>query len=329
METQRSQTLQLKKHGDFDCPLRTKQKKTSAKRKIFSRLLFATAISSVAMLFTNCTNRGKLIRKSTAPHFKNWVCNYNERANPQDLVKFDLIVLDADSHPDLRLLKTNNALLIGYLSLGEVGDYRWYWPEIKDKPWVLAKNPTWDSRMIDVRSKEWQNMVLNKIIPRILQDGFNGLFLDTIDNAEYLEKYHPQQTLPGSEAAMVQLIKRIRTTFPGIYLIVNRGFSLTEKIAASVDAIVAESLFSEVNFDKNTVQLRSIADISPIIKKLSRAANRFHLQILTLDYFDKQKPENIDKLITSARQNGFVPYISTVNLQTTYMFTLGKQKESK
>jgi len=257
------------------------------------------------------------------------VCNYNEAAPAAELSRFDLVVVDSDAHPDLTPLRQAGALVVGYLSLGEVAPYRWYWPNIQDRPWVLDKNPNWDSRMIDIRSQEWQQLVLNDIIPRIIQEGFDGLFLDTIDNAEYLEKYYQGEKLPGAQTAMVQFIGRIRARYPSLYLIMNRGFSLVEPLGGMVDAIVAESMFTEIDFGDERVRLRSEEETAPVIRKLSRAARLFGTTILTLDYFDGRQPQHIGTVVELARKHGFVPYISTVDLQRTYTFTLREVGASK
>ena len=78
----------------------------------------------------------------------NWVCVYVDSVAIEDIKKFDLAVLDADAHPNLAPLRDSSTLPVGYLSLGEIADYRWYWDLISTKSWVLDKNPNWGSHFV-------------------------------------------------------------------------------------------------------------------------------------------------------------------------------------
>ncbi|MCH8872874.1 endo alpha-1,4 polygalactosaminidase, partial [candidate division KSB1 bacterium] len=247
-----------------------------------------------------------------------------------EIKKFDLAVLDSDSHPDLAKLKDSDTLLIGYISIGEVGDYRWYWSDIKDKPWLLDKNPNWDSYMIDVRNDEWQELLNQQIIPKILAKGFDGIFLDTIDNAEYLQRYHPKKKYPMMETAMVRLIKSIRKNFPSAYLVANRGFAILDEIAGSIDAVVAESIFTTINFEENITRRNTPQEYEPIIKQLRKMKRKEGIKIFTLDYPNLENESDIEEIIADSHALGFIPYISTPQLQKVYSHTLnGSSKRSE
>ncbi len=276
------------------------------------------------MVFFSCTRREMTRTNLHSRKINSWVCIYNENASPTDISKFDLAVVDADAHPDLTAIKKTNTILIGYVSLGEVGDYRWYWKHIANKSWILEKNPNWNSNMIDVRAQEWQDWLIDKIIPRILADGFDGLFLDTIDTAEYLEKYHPKHKYPGAQKRMIQLIKAIRKKFPTIYIIANRGFSMLSKIGSAIDGVVAESIFSTIEFNENqNARLRTSDEYNIETKKLLSVKKKCNLLVLTLDYVESENKLNIKNIISTSRQFGFIPYISTAKLDSVYLHTLG------
>ena len=92
--------------------------------------------------------------------------------------KVQLVIADPDSLAPEFLIKSSNILFIGYLSVGEVESYRWYWQTVKGKPWILDHNPHWPgSRYVDVRAQEWQELLLSREIPRILEKGYQGVFL--------------------------------------------------------------------------------------------------------------------------------------------------------
>src|SRR6516165_4475342 len=115
---------------------------------------------------------------------------YGERLDPQ-LSAFDVLVLDADSGLDLaRIRKRAKArqLILGYLALCEVDPSRSYARKTRQARLLLHESRYWPrSFYIDIRRPEWQRMVLDEIVPSILKAGFDGLFLDTIDDAPWLE----------------------------------------------------------------------------------------------------------------------------------------------
>ncbi|MCH8019405.1 endo alpha-1,4 polygalactosaminidase [candidate division KSB1 bacterium] len=290
------------------------------------RVIFAIGM----LMFFACAGKKKLSSVNQFDKIENWVCVYSSDAPVDEIKKFDLAVLDSDSHPDLAKLKDSDTLLIGYISIGEVGDYRWYWNDIKDKPWLLDKNPNWDSYMIDVRNHEWQELLNQQIIPKILAKGFDGIFLDTIDNAEYLQRYHPKKKYPMMETAMVRLIKSIRKSFPSAYLVANRGFAILDEIAGSIDAVVAESIFTTIDFEENITRRNTPHEYEPIIKQLRKMKRKEGLKIFTLDYPNLENESDIKEIIADSHALGFIPYISTPQLHKVYSHTLkGSSKRSE
>ncbi len=278
----------------------------------------------MSMFLFNCTKSRERSTDLQQFNLKNWVCVYSDSAKPDDIKKFDLAVLDADAHPDLESLKNSRTLLFGYVSLAEVGSYRWYWRQISAQPWVLDKNPNWDSYMLDVRDKDCQKVVLKKIIPAILEQGFDGLFLDTIDTAEYLEKYHTKQKHPGSQAAMVKLIEKIRREFPEVYLIANRGFSMLNDFGWAVDGVVAESVLTEFNSEQQVLNFNSDNAHNATLDFLKNAKTQFNLEVFTLDYVGETGDFDTNQVTAKAREKGFIPYISTRNLNRIYFTETGE-----
>ncbi len=276
----------------------------------------------LAMLWFGCAAKNRKLTELTDKSLENWVCVYSEHASPDEIRKFDLAVLDSDAHPDLTALRNEGTILLGYVSLAEAGEYRWFWPRLAGKEWLVAKNPNWDSWMIDVRSQEWQQIVLNEIIPRVIGKGFNGLFLDTIDTAEYLEKWHPGEKVPGAQAGLIELVKQIRKKYPHIYLVANRGFSMLDQLGPYLDGLVAESVFTTVDFGEHRTVMRPKNQYESNLIQLRAARKKFKLLVFTLDYVDAGLERQIPDIIAMARAEGFLPFISTPQLDTVYHYTL-------
>lgn len=85
-------------------------------------------------------------------------------------------------------------LLISYMSIGEAENYRYYWnPDwtISKPPFLEKENPNWKGNyIVKYWTKSWQNIIFgnnNSYLKKILDAGFNGVYLDIIDAFEYFE----------------------------------------------------------------------------------------------------------------------------------------------
>ncbi len=87
-------------------------------------------------------------------------------------------------------------LVIAYMSIGEAEDYRYYWkPEWSSSPpyWLGSENPDWPGNFkVWYWEKEWQDIIINgqdAYLQKILDAGFDGVYLDIIDAFEYFENF--------------------------------------------------------------------------------------------------------------------------------------------
>jgi cysteinyl-tRNA synthetase, unknown class len=85
-------------------------------------------------------------------------------------------------------------LVISYMSIGESEDYRFYWQDswrVGNPSWIKKENPDWKGNYKvlywDVR---WQSIIYgnnDSYLKKILDAGFDGVYLDIIDAFEYFE----------------------------------------------------------------------------------------------------------------------------------------------
>ena len=117
---------------------------------------------------------------------------------------YDLIILDLFcaqemlSSSDLTRLKTKKnggrRLLICYMSIGEAEDYRWYWKKSwsKNPPaFMCPENPEWKGNYkVKYWYPSWQEIICGKdgYLSKIINAGFDGVYLDIIDAFEYFEE---------------------------------------------------------------------------------------------------------------------------------------------
>jgi len=93
-------------------------------------------------------------------------------------------------------LKANGGtrLVIAYMSIGEAEDYRYYWQpewELNPPSWLAGENPNWPGNYkVRYWDPNWQQIIYGNdgsYLKKILDSGFNGVYLDIIDAFEYFE----------------------------------------------------------------------------------------------------------------------------------------------
>ncbi len=132
---------------------------------------------------------------------------------------FDLIICDYSLHGDdesrltreqLHRLKTkpdgSRRYVLAYFSIGEAEDYRYYWqPSFRpgEPDWLMGANPAWpDNYPVKYWTPQWRQ-VLFSYLDRILEAGFDGVYLDKVDAYETF----PQRTSAKSE--MSELVQEL------------------------------------------------------------------------------------------------------------------------
>lgn len=85
-------------------------------------------------------------------------------------------------------------LLICYLSIGEAENYRYYWQNdwtVGYPSFIVKENPNWAGNyVVKYWEPEWQNIIIgndNSYLKKILDAGFDGVYLDIVDAFEQFE----------------------------------------------------------------------------------------------------------------------------------------------
>lgn len=239
---------------------------------------------------------------------------YGDKPNPI-LAQFDLAILEPDAF-DLKLLPPSKTKYIGYLSLGEISNFRNYWPELRNHPMIIEENENWPgSFRIDIRNQEWRDRVLNQIIPDILAKGYVGIMLDTIDTAIYFEDVFPER-FPGSRKALVSLIKEMRARFPKMEIITNNGFEVLSEIGSVIDGVLVEDLYTNYNFEtkkygKNSEEVRSEKEVY-----LDNFRASYNKPIFHIIYTDDKNSKLAKDAVSYSRDKSYRWYITNIELQS-------------
>ena len=85
-------------------------------------------------------------------------------------------------------------LLIAYMSIGEAEDYRYYWQSdwsVGDPAFLAGKDANWDGNYyVKYWDPQWQKIIFGtdtSYVKKIIDAGFDGVYLDIIDAFEYFE----------------------------------------------------------------------------------------------------------------------------------------------
>lgn len=240
---------------------------------------------------------------------------YSDKAPVEAFASYDLIVLDADHHPYLEGFIQQKKEILGYISLGEVENERSYFGEVKEQGILLQENEYWPgSFYVDVRDPRWAKLVIEDLIPQILFQHFDGLFLDTLDNPGDLERKDPER-YKGMVEAAAQLVKLIRQHYPNIKIMMNRGYELLPKVGGTIDMVMGESVYADYDFENKTYRVipKDLYETQVKILKEAQLMNP-NLQVYTLDYWDPTDSKVIKDIYQKQRDNGFIPYVATVDL---------------
>lgn len=116
-----------------------------------------------------------------------------------DMLIIDLYYEDTElSLAEVTALKTKNGggsrLVIAYMSIGEAEDYRYYWDpawETSPPEWLAGENPDWEGNyLVRYWYRQWQDIIFgndDSYLKKILDAGFDGVYLDIIEAYEYFE----------------------------------------------------------------------------------------------------------------------------------------------
>lgn len=272
-------------------------------------MLVASLLMSASPVFATPT---------TAMLPTNWAVYYSLALPAEAFASYDIVVFDSDHSPDIQPLKAQGKTVLGYLSLGEAETYRDYFTQIKQQKLLLAPNTAWKGHlMIDIRNPAWKDMVLTTLIPQILHKGFNGIMLDTIDSAIELEKTSPKH-YAGMKQAAIELIRDIRTTYPHIKIMLNRGLPILPDVAGAIDMLLAESIYA--SHAKKSAPRLFPASVYDECVTLIHSAQQINpaLVVMTLDYWDMSDIKGVKNIYSTQRAQGFIPYVSTMVLNEIF-----------
>lgn len=281
-----------------------------ARRRIMRRLALGATALTLGM-----RSRSDAFPNPSANAALRWGVDYGAATDPVLARACTLLVLEPHHARSIAPLRGPGSILLGYVSFGEVERSRPYFAALEKAGALRAANPNWpDARLADLRHRAWRAIVLDQLVPAILALGYDGIFIDTMDNAEAMERQDPVAN-KGMVAAGASLIAAVRARFPKIRIMLNRGYAVLPDVAPKIDYLLGEAMASRWNFASKHYELLGDSDWAWQAGRLREAQVRNPaLRLMTLDYWDPADTKQVAALYARERAAGFSPYVATLAL---------------
>ena len=222
-------------------------------------------------------------------------------------------------------------LVLAYMSVGEAESYRYYWSPFWSAAvpgWLGPENKDW-KRNFAVRFWEpgWQQVIVNArpsalqrltefhlhwtkpYLDRIIEAGFDGVYLDRVDA---FEAWTGERA--GAERDMVDFVKTIsayaKARRPGFLVVPQNGEELLvhSDYVGAIDAVAKEDLLYGLGGDEVR---NSDEDVTSTVSFLGRA-RAAGLPVLAVEYLrDAEQRFEADVRL---RELGFVPLFASRQL---------------
>ena len=267
--------------------------------------LFNTTIA-LALLMANTTN--SMLAQTDQ---KQILFSYSD-FYPKSVSGYTYLVIEPYffSTIDVTELKKNNDRVFAYISVGEVDKGSWFYKDLKD--FSIGKNPIWDSEIITLANDETKKVLHQLVDYYITEKGFNGIFLDNVDN------YTIYGPTPDHTQALVSFLREINQKYPHIQLMQNAGVEIIDKTASLINILAIESIATNYNFKTNTYKLRDTAEFNERANQVNTIQKTYQLPIIAIEYANTHKLR--DKVIKRLKHWDWLYFIGQIELRGKPVF---------
>jgi len=199
---------------------------------------------------------------------------------PDDVSGYDYVILESAhfSTADIAKIKENNDVVLAYVSLGEVNEAAAHYPDIKE--FTFGENKLWNSYFIDIDNKQTSSILLDIFELNIKEKGFDGMFLDNIDN------YTIYGPTPSRKEALIEFLAMIKKKFPQAHLMQNAGLLILDETCPYINSLAIESVATAYDFETVEYKLRQQEEFLTIMEQLENAHTKYELPIILIEYAD-------------------------------------------
>ena len=236
---------------------------------------------------------------------------YGNRASLNEFRIFDIVVVEPDHDHDPKRYARADSQLYAYVSVAEVQASRPYYKDIPAS-WKLARNGDWNSEVIDQTPADWPEFFASRVVGPLWEKGYRGFFLDTLDSYRLAASFDET----AQQAGLVRVIETLHTRFPGIQLILNRGFEIVSRVRDKIRMVAAESLYQGWNATNQRYEPVKESDRAWLLGQLKTIHERDGLDILAIDYVKPQNRRLTRDTAAKISALGFIPWVTDYKLES-------------
>ncbi|MEH6640276.1 endo alpha-1,4 polygalactosaminidase [Vreelandella glaciei] len=229
------------------------------------------------------------------------------------LSQFDWIVVEAANidPTEQRLLEQHGGQPFAYVSIGELDSWRDTSTSLPSAA-LVARNDDWDSQVADLTHPAWRSFLIEEHVRPLWDAGYRGIFLDTLDSYRL---FAPD----GAEAerqqtALIEIIHELRAQFPGIQLLLNRGFEILEHVHGDIVGVAAESLYRGWNPSTNVFGAVLDENQTWLNQQLTQVRDHYRLPAIAIDYVPANNRALARETAQRIHAEGFIPWVSVPQL---------------
>lgn len=230
------------------------------------------------------------------------------KLKPETIKGYQYLIVESKHYfpSDIRVFKSQNKKIFAYISLGEVNANAIHYQELKNN--TLGKNEIWNSYYLDLKSEKTIT-VLMEIIDNTLANGYDGLFIDNIDNFTI---HGPQKSQKNE---IIALLKVIKEKYPNKEFIQNAGLELINETSIYMNAVLIESVASDYSFKNKKYKLRDANGFENYIEKIEKINETYKIPFILVEYADTDSLKlKIEERIQPTNFDYFIGQIDLQNI---------------
>jgi len=237
---------------------------------------------------------------------KNTVLVCYGKLHAESIKGYGYVILEAKHYTakEVKQIKEQNEKVFAYMSLGEVNANAPHYKTLKN--YTLGKNEIWNSYYLNLKAEK-TSTVLMDIIDKTLAKGYDGMFLDNIDNYTI---FGPQK---DQRKELVTLLRNIKEKYPKNLFIQNAALDLIPETSAYIDAVAIESVASHYSFKTQKYGMRDNKVFEETMARLKTVNTTYKVPVILIEYADTKTLNN--KIIEKIKPSGFQYFIGNINLQ--------------
>lgn len=169
----------------------------------------------------------------------------------EQLAEFDVVIIEPAGHTpkEVKTLKEAGVFVLAYLSVVELPSCHESFISFQEDLLMInhapVTNETFNTRYMNLQSPGWMAHLWNQANRYMAEQGYDGLFLDTVGNLE--NPVIPPGVMFEQLKAYINFLEMLKKRYPGCLLLQNNGM---ERLASYSKEFIDGICWENPSFDK-------------------------------------------------------------------------------